>query len=121
MRNVEGIVESVVVEILLLRSVSAIIDAMAVVNNQSSMKKNLPWAKCPKSYLPLALQIMTERDQQNHTLLLNCPPLSVAVASDLVEVCGSVDLSRSLFEVQVVGRIWAIWPMGGFFSYWTGC
>ena len=40
MRNVEGIVESVVVEILLLRSISEIIDAMAVVNNQSSMKKN---------------------------------------------------------------------------------
>ena len=50
------------------------------------------------------------------TFLLNLSTLSVAAASNLVEVCGSAYLSISKFGVRVVvGRIWFIWPIGGVF------
>ena len=66
----EGFSKFVGVQILLMGRILEIRDAVAVVNNQSQMKK-LSWAKWEKIYLPLVFQIMISRYRQNYTLQPN--------------------------------------------------
>ena len=72
------------------------------------------------TYLPSISSTLSMTSILKFTLLINLPPLYVAYDSNSVEVCSSIDILRSLFEIRVVGRFFPIWPMR-VFSFGTGC